>query len=208
MPPEPPTPSPAHQRLRRFLSERMRMSPIVWGERVKRMVGRVLNGNGITELQQGRYRLIGSEELSDSERDELLQLCRLRFDAFQAQGGEEVFAHRSRHHTPISGSIKYRVLTRALGRCECCGWAVAWQTPHQQALEVDHVIPKNQAAQRGQQPAGAAFAAMPASATRIARISAGSRRVIATGRMAAFSSRWREAGACCLRTSWRSASPP
>jgi len=29
-------------------------------ERVKRMVGRVLNGNGITELQQGRYRLIGS----------------------------------------------------------------------------------------------------------------------------------------------------
>jgi hypothetical protein len=24
------------------------------------MVGRVLNGNGITEVQQGRYRLIGS----------------------------------------------------------------------------------------------------------------------------------------------------
>ena len=30
------------------------------GELVKRMVGRVLNGNGITEVQQGRYRLIGS----------------------------------------------------------------------------------------------------------------------------------------------------
>jgi hypothetical protein len=29
-------------------------------ERVKRMVGRVLNGNAITELQQGRYRLIGA----------------------------------------------------------------------------------------------------------------------------------------------------
>ncbi len=29
-------------------------------ERVKRMVGRVLNGNGITELLQGCYRLIGS----------------------------------------------------------------------------------------------------------------------------------------------------
>jgi hypothetical protein len=36
------------------------------------MVGRVLNGNGITEVQQGRYRLIGAEELSDTERDELL----------------------------------------------------------------------------------------------------------------------------------------
>jgi hypothetical protein len=31
------------------------------------------------------------------------------------------FGHRSRHRTPISGSIKYRVLTRAKGRCECCG---------------------------------------------------------------------------------------
>jgi len=29
-------------------------------ERVKRMVGRVLHGNGITEVLQGRYRLIGS----------------------------------------------------------------------------------------------------------------------------------------------------
>jgi hypothetical protein len=54
------------------------------------MVGRVLNGNGITELLKGHYRLIGSEELSDSERDELLLLCRMRLDAFRAQRGEEV----------------------------------------------------------------------------------------------------------------------
>ncbi|QPN62024.1 HNH endonuclease [Synechococcus sp. CBW1004] len=83
--------------------------------------------------------------MSDSERDELLQLCRLRLDAFRAQRGEEVFAHRSRHRSPISGSIKYRVLTRARGRCECCGArAVAQQTPHQRALELDHIIPNNQ----------------------------------------------------------------
>jgi len=31
------------------------------------------------------------------------------------------FGHRSRHRTPVSGSIKYRVLNRAKGRCECCG---------------------------------------------------------------------------------------
>ena len=49
-----------------------------------------------------------------------------------------MFAHRSRHRTPISGSIKYRVLTRAKGRCECCG-----AHEHQRALEVDHIIPKN-----------------------------------------------------------------
>jgi len=64
---------------------------------------------------------VGGEELSDAERDELLQLCRQRLDAFRMQRGEEVFAHRSRHRTPISGSIKVRVLTRAKGHCECCG---------------------------------------------------------------------------------------
>ncbi len=63
-------------------------------ERVKRMVGKVLTGNGITRYERGAYGLVG---------------------------GEEVFAHRSRHRTPISGSIKVRVLTRARGRCECCG---------------------------------------------------------------------------------------
>jgi hypothetical protein len=69
----------------------------------------------------------------------LLQLCRQRLDAFRMQRGEEVFAHRSRHRTPISGSIKVRVLTRAKGSCECCG-----AHEHQRALEVDHIVPMNQ----------------------------------------------------------------
>jgi hypothetical protein len=81
-------------------------------ERVKRMVGKVLNGNGITRYDQGAYDLVGgvaegfcaAVELSDAEREELLQLCRQRLDAFREQRGEEVFAHRSRHRTPISGS--------------------------------------------------------------------------------------------------------
>jgi len=60
---------------------------------------------------------VGAEELSNNERDDLLQLCRLRLDGFRAQRGEEVFAHRSCTRTPISGSVKYRVLTRARGRC-------------------------------------------------------------------------------------------
>ncbi len=37
---------------------------------------------------------------------ELLELCRQRLDAFREQRGEEVFAHRSRHSSPISGSVK------------------------------------------------------------------------------------------------------
>ena len=82
---------------------------------------------------------MGGDELSDAERDELLQLCRQRLDAFREQRGEEVFAHRSRHRTPISGSVKYRIHPCARGRCECCG-----AHEHQRALEVDHIVPKNQ----------------------------------------------------------------
>jgi len=65
-------------------------------ERVKRMVGRVLIGNGITRYGDGLYSLIGAEELSNSERDALLQLCRQRLDGFREQRGEEVYCFSSR----------------------------------------------------------------------------------------------------------------
>ena len=38
----------------------------------------------------------------------LLQLCRQRLDLFCEQRGEEVFAHRTRHRSPISGSVLQR----------------------------------------------------------------------------------------------------
>jgi hypothetical protein len=112
------------------------------------MVGKVLTGNGITAYGNGAYSLIGGDELSDAVtwpkasvaeplRDALQQLCRQRLDAFREQRGKEVFAHLSRHRTPISGSVKYRVLTRARGRCECCG-----AHEHQRALEEDHIVPR------------------------------------------------------------------
>ena len=114
------SPAPAQDVARRILEEDVTQIDY-HTERVKRMVGKVLTGNGITRYERGTYDLVGGEELSDDERDQLLQLCRQRLDAFRMQRGEEVFAYRSRHRTPISGSIKYRVLTRARGRCECCG---------------------------------------------------------------------------------------
>ena len=46
--------------------------------------------NGITRYDQGAYGLVGCNELSDAEREELLQLCRQRLDAFREQRGEEV----------------------------------------------------------------------------------------------------------------------
>ena len=75
------------------------------------MVGKVLTGNGITRCGRGSYALVG---------------------------GEAVFAHRSRHRTPISGSNKVRVHRCARGRCECCG-----AHEHQRALARVSIIPKN-----------------------------------------------------------------
>ena len=54
------------------------------------MVGKVLTGNGITRCEKGSYAQVGGDELSDSERDQLLELCRQRLDAFREQRGEEV----------------------------------------------------------------------------------------------------------------------
>ena len=52
-------------------------------QRVKRMVGKVLTGNGITRYDQGAYGLVGGEELSDAERDQLLHLRSQRLNAFR-----------------------------------------------------------------------------------------------------------------------------
>jgi len=131
------SPAPAEDIARRILGEDNSQIEY-YTERVKRMVGSVLTGNGITHHSRGVYSLVNGEGLSDRERDQLLQLCREKLDAFRAKRGDEVFAHRSRHRTAISGSIRYRVFTRAKGRCECCG-----AHEHQAALEVDHIIPKN-----------------------------------------------------------------
>jgi hypothetical protein len=54
--------------------------------------------NGITRYDLGAYGLAGgvaegfcaAVELSDAEREEPLQLCRQRLDAFRMQHGEEV----------------------------------------------------------------------------------------------------------------------
>ena len=134
------SPSAALLRLRAFITERRRMSPIDQPLMLMELLGRrsqapaqgvarrILGSawwagftfNGITAYGDGHDSLIGGDELSDAERVQLLELCRQRLDAFRQQRGEEVFAHRSRHRTPISGSIKVRVHRCTRGRCAWC----------------------------------------------------------------------------------------
>jgi len=125
-------------------------------DRVKRMVAKVLSGNGITRYDQGADDLVGGVaegfcealELSDAERDQLLELCRQRLDAFREQRGEEVgclltqkpaasgtgaaTARRSATQLDTGCSPGPRAAANAAAP------AVAWRTPHQRALEVDH----------------------------------------------------------------------
>ena len=83
------SPAPAQDVARRILGEDVTQIDYTT-ERVKRMVGKVLTVNGITRCEKGTYALVGGDELSDSERDQLLELCRQRLDAFREQRGEEV----------------------------------------------------------------------------------------------------------------------
>jgi hypothetical protein len=46
--------------------------------------------NGITAYGDGHDSLIGGDELSDGERDALLELCRQRLDAFREQPNQRL----------------------------------------------------------------------------------------------------------------------
>jgi len=98
--------------------------------------------------------LVGGEELSDAERDQLLQLCRQRLDAFRQQRGEEVGFLLTQKPAASGTGAATAPRSAARSKSECspgpraaanaAAQAVAWQIPHQRALEVDHIVPRNQ----------------------------------------------------------------
>lgn len=106
---------------------------------VKNMVGRVLTKNHeIATKDKDVYSLIGSDELSSEEAEQLIELCEQKIMEFEAKRGDAVWSHRRRGHRPISGSVRFTVLSRARGRCELCGI-----TNEEKMLEVDHIFPKS-----------------------------------------------------------------
>ena len=106
---------------------------------VKNMVGRVLTNNrGITYKEGDTYHLNGIHNLSQEQREELIQLCQNRLIGYEKKRGEKIWEHRKRGHRPISGSVRYEVLKRAGFRCELCGISA-----DDKNLEVDHIHPKS-----------------------------------------------------------------
>jgi len=105
-------------------------------EIVKNMVGKVLTKNrGITEKSGDTYKLIGSEHLTDEQITALIELCESKIVEFETKRGDAVWSHRRRGHRPISGSVRYEVLSRAKFKCELCGISAV-----EKNIEVDHII--------------------------------------------------------------------
>ena len=108
---------------------------------------------------------MGGEELSDAGtwpkasvaeplREELLQLCRQRLDAFREQRGEEVgcLLTQKPAASGTGAATAPRSAARSTSGCSpvpkaaatAAAQAVAQQNLHQRALEVDHIVPRNQ----------------------------------------------------------------
>lgn len=110
-----------------------------YSEIVQNMVGRVLTRNrGITERDGDRYTLKGADALTDAQREELIELCKQKIEAFETRRGAAIWEHRRRGQRPIPGSIRYEVLKRASFRCELCGVSADLK-----GLEVDHIHPRS-----------------------------------------------------------------
>lgn len=103
------------------------------------MVGRVLTSNrGITEKSMDDYQLIGFDELSDQEIEDLISICQVKIDEYIDKRGDSPWAHRKKSSGVISGSIRHKVLVQAKYRCLACGISA-----EHKALEVDHILPRN-----------------------------------------------------------------
>jgi hypothetical protein len=172
-------------------------------ERVKRMVGKVLTGNGITRCERGTYALVGGDELSDAERDQLLELCRQRLDAFHQQRGGRCLptaaatAPRSAARSNTGCSPAPKAAASAAAPMRTKGpWRWTTSCPGARAA------PTTSATCRP-----SASSAMLASATPIAPTCAACRPATPSARRAACSARWRAVAGCCWRTNWRRASP-
>jgi len=115
-----------------------------YGLRTKNMVGKVLTNNGITEVRKsGRtitgYELPDASDLSAEERDTLIEACDAAIKTFLDARGDQIWSHRVTPSGYISGTLRYEVLKRARFRCELCGISA-----EEKALEVDHILPRNQ----------------------------------------------------------------
>lgn len=102
------------------------------------MVGKVLRNHKIVRKDKNNYLLNEFENLHPQEVEELIKVCDTKIEEYIDNRGKLIWEHRRRNRRAVPGSIRYEVLKRAEGRCELCGIS-----KDEKALEVDHIVPKN-----------------------------------------------------------------
>jgi len=102
------------------------------------MVGKVLRNHKIVRKDKNNYFLNEFEKLNPKEVQELIKVCDTKIEEYIENRGKLIWEHRRRNRRAVPGSIRYEVLKRAEGRCELCGIS-----KEEKALEVDHIVPKN-----------------------------------------------------------------
>lgn len=104
------------------------------------MVGKVLRSHDIVERDKTTkvYELVGFDSYSEEQIEDLITRCKARLEDYIQKRGDNIFAHRRKSSGYISGTIRYEILKRSKFHCELCGISA-----DRKALEVDHIIPRN-----------------------------------------------------------------
>ncbi|QTC90326.1 HNH endonuclease [Brevundimonas goettingensis] len=106
---------------------------------VRRYPHATLKSHGIISAGRATYCLNDPvSSMSDAERSALIDLCDTKVAEYIDRRRNKIWAHRTGQLDPVSGSLRYRIIARARGRCEACG-AGATET----TLHVDHIIPRS-----------------------------------------------------------------
>jgi diadenosine tetraphosphate (Ap4A) HIT family hydrolase/5-methylcytosine-specific restriction endonuclease McrA len=109
-----------------------------YSEIARDMVGRVLTNRQVVKRDGANYELLGYEQLTPQQVQELKNACHRKLAAYVAKRGDLIWEHRRRSTGYVSGTLRYEVLKSAKFRCELCGVPA-----DDRALEVDHIIPRN-----------------------------------------------------------------
>lgn len=108
-------------------------------EITKNMPGKVLKKNKVVDYnKEKKYFELDLAGITPKQREVLIDICDSKIAKYEEKYGKKIWKHRARDSRIISGSIRYKVLTRAKHRCELCGI-----NAEDKALDIDHIVPIN-----------------------------------------------------------------
>ena len=81
-----------------------------YSEITKNMVGRVLANRAVVKRERGDYELLGYNELTAEQVQELKAICDRKIADYIAKRGEAIWEHRRRTAGYVSGTLRYEVL--------------------------------------------------------------------------------------------------